>query len=113
MQTSRQALARAIALSALVVAILAIGVVIASNTGGGDNGKRNHPGKQAKHQKDRGKSKQNGGGKGKIPATYTVKSGDTLTSIAADTGVSVVTIQQLNPDIDPQILVEGQELKLR
>jgi LysM repeat protein len=113
MQTSRQALARAIALSALIVAILAIGVVIASNTGGGDSGKRNHPGKQAKHHKHKGKGKGNGGDKGPIPATYTVKSGDTLTSIAADTGVPVVKIQELNPDIDPQILVEGQELKLR
>jgi LysM repeat protein len=113
MQTSRQALARAIALSALVVAILAIGVVIASNTGGGDSGKRNHPGKQAKHQKDKGKSNGSGGDKGPIPATYTVKSGDTLTSIAADTGVPVVKIQELNPDVDPQILVTGQELKLR
>lgn len=112
MQTSRQALARAIALSALVVAILAIGVVIASNTGGGENGKRNHPGKQAKHRKGKQKGKGNGGEK-PTPATYTVKSGDTLTSIAADTGVSVVKIQELNPNIDPQILVEGQELKLR
>jgi LysM repeat protein len=113
MQTSRQALARAIALSALIVAILAIGVVIASNTGVGDGGKGNHPGKQAKHHKHKGKSKGNGGDKGPVPATYTVKSGDTLTSIAADTGVPVVKIQELNPNIDPQILVEGQELKLR
>jgi LysM repeat protein len=113
MQTSRQALARAIALSALIVAILAIGIVIASNTGGGHSGKGNHPGKQAEHHKHKGKSQENGGDKGPIPATYTVKSGDTLTSIAADTGVSVVKIQELNPNIDPQILVEGQELKLR
>ena len=113
MKTSRQALARVIALSALVVAIIAIGVVIAGNTGGGQGGKRDHPGKQAKHQKGKGKGKDKGGGKKPTPATYTVKSGDTLTSIAADTGVPVVKIQELNPAVDPQILVEGQELKLR
>ena len=113
MQTSRQALARAIALSALIVAILAIGVVIASNTGGGDGGKRNHPGKQAKHHKHKGKSKGNGGDKGPIPATYTVKSGDTLTSIAHETGVPVREIEALNPQVDPQILIAGEELKLR
>lgn len=113
MKTSRQALARVIALSALVVAIIAIGVVIAGNTGSGQSGKHDHPGKQAKHQKGKGKDKGKGGGKKHTPATYTVKSGDTLTSIAADTGVPVVKIQELNPAVDPQILVEGQELKLR
>jgi LysM repeat protein len=113
MQTSRQALVRVIALSALVVAIIAIGVVIASNTGGGQSGKRDHPGKQAQHQKGKGKDKGKDGGKKATPATYTVKSGDTLTSIAADTGVTVVKIQELNPAVDPQILVTGQQLKLR
>ena len=47
------------------------------------------------------------------PATYVVKNGDTLTSIAHKTGVSVVRIQTLNPEVDPQILISGETLKLR
>ena len=46
-------------------------------------------------------------------ASYTVKAGDTLAGIAEDTGVSVETIQELNPELDPQALVSGQKIKLR
>lgn len=46
------------------------------------------------------------------PETYEVQSGDTLDAISAETGVSVERIQRLNPDIDPQSLIAGQELKL-
>jgi LysM repeat protein len=42
-----------------------------------------------------------------------VENGDTLTSIAHETGVPVVRIQQLNPEVDPQVLVSGEKLKLR
>jgi len=44
---------------------------------------------------------------------YTVRSGDTLTSISLDTGVSVVTLEQLNPGLDTQALQPGQRLRLR
>jgi LysM repeat protein len=36
-----------------------------------------------------------------------------LISIAHRTGVPVKTIEELNPEVDPQILVAGEELKLR
>ena len=42
-----------------------------------------------------------------------VKSGDTLISIAHKTGVPVAEIQALNPEVDPQILIAGETLKLR
>ena len=45
--------------------------------------------------------------------TYTVKSGDTPSGIAEKTDVPLTTILQLNPDLDPQVLTPGQELKLR
>ncbi|HEY1594814.1 MAG TPA: LysM domain-containing protein [Thermoleophilaceae bacterium] len=45
--------------------------------------------------------------------TYTIKTGDTLGAIAIKTGVSVSTLQDLNPGLDPQGLVAGQKLKLR
>jgi LysM repeat protein len=44
--------------------------------------------------------------------TYTVKPGDTLSSIAEQTGVTLQRIQELNPDIDSQALQTGQRVKL-
>jgi LysM repeat protein len=44
--------------------------------------------------------------------TYRVKPGDTLSSIAVKTGVSLARIQQLNPKIDSQSLQTGQRVKL-
>jgi LysM repeat protein len=44
--------------------------------------------------------------------TYTVKSGDTLSSIAVKTGVSLERIQQLNPKLDSNSLQTGQRVKL-
>lgn len=46
------------------------------------------------------------------PRSYVVRAGDTLSTIAAKTGVSLATIQRLNPGIDPQALQTGQRLKL-
>jgi LysM repeat protein len=46
-------------------------------------------------------------------STYTVKTGDTLGGIAEKTGVKVETLQELNPELDPQALVSGQKIKLR
>ena len=45
--------------------------------------------------------------------TYVVKSGDTLVSIAHRSGVTVAQIIALNPEVDPQILIAGETLKLR
>jgi LysM repeat protein len=42
--------------------------------------------------------------------TYVVKSGDTLSKIAADFGVSVDDIVKANNIADPNVLKEGQEL---
>jgi LysM repeat protein len=44
---------------------------------------------------------------------YIVKSGDTLSGIADKTGVSLVTIQRLNPTLDAQTLHAGQRIRLR
>jgi LysM repeat protein len=46
------------------------------------------------------------------PRIYVVKAGDTLTVIADESGVSLETIQRLNPDVDPQALQTGQRLRL-
>lgn len=48
-----------------------------------------------------------------VRKTYVVRSGDTLSSISLDTGVSVAKLQSLNPNVDVQALQPGQRLKLR
>jgi LysM repeat protein len=106
MKKKRSWIARILALAALAAAIVAI-VVVAKNTDlhSNSNDKGGHkaqPHKEETHKKPRTKAK-----------TYTVQSGDTLTSIAHKTGVPVAEIQALNPEVDPQILVAGEVLKLQ
>jgi LysM repeat protein len=99
--------ARIFAATALIVAtVLAIALIAAGGLGGGssDSGKGGHSGKSAHRA---AQAKHN------VPATYVVQSGDTLVAIAHRTGVSVVRIQELNPQVDPQILIAGEELKLK
>jgi LysM repeat protein len=44
---------------------------------------------------------------------WTVKQGDTLSSIATQFGTSVSELERLNPDIDPATLQVGQTLEVR
>ncbi len=44
---------------------------------------------------------------------YVVRPGDNLTAISHKTGVSVGTIEALNPNIDPNSLQAAQRLRLR
>lgn len=49
-----------------------------------------------------------------IPDTYTVVSGDTLSSIARKFGLSLSTLEALNPQIsNPNLIYPGQVLKLK
>jgi LysM repeat protein len=107
MKKKRSWIARIIALAAIAAAIVAI-VVVASNTdlnsdsGNKGSAQKSQTNKQKQPQKKRTKAK-----------TYEVQSGDTLTSIAHKTGVPVAELQALNPEVDPQILVAGEVLKLQ
>jgi LysM repeat protein len=106
MQKRTTAPARAFAVIALVAAFFVLIVVIANSLGGGGS---TGSGGNRSVRTTTVKSKE------KVPtqATYVVQNGDTLTSIAHKTGVSIVRIQALNPDVDPQILISGEKLKLR
>ena len=42
-----------------------------------------------------------------------MKTGDNLGSIAEKTKVPIETLQELNPELDPQALVSGQKIKLK
>jgi LysM repeat protein len=43
---------------------------------------------------------------------FLVHAGDTLSGISAKTGVSIGTLEALNPSVDPNALQAGQRLKL-
>jgi LysM repeat protein len=44
---------------------------------------------------------------------YVVRQNDTLSKIAARTGVSVSTLEELNPNVNPDALHPAQRLRLR
>jgi LysM repeat protein len=97
--------ARALAVIALIGGFVILVAVVSAALSGGDSnsGGRSSSGKVAP---------QHPGGKD-VPKVYVIQNGDTLTAIAHQTGVPVVTIEKLNPEVDPQILISGEKLKLR
>jgi hypothetical protein len=108
MKKKRNWFARFLALVALVAAIIAV-IVVASNThlhSSSDKGGKTTSGqtKQKKPEKKKPRTKAK---------TYEVQSGDTLTSIAHETGLTVSELQALNPEIDPQTLIAGEVLQLQ
>jgi LysM repeat protein len=106
MKKKRSWIARVLALAALVAAVIAL-IVVASNTdlhSNSGNGNKGHHGNAHKEKPKKTRTKAK---------TYTVQSGDTLTSIAHKTGIPVAELQALNPEVDPQILIAGETLKLQ
>jgi LysM repeat protein len=106
MNQRSSASARVFAVTSLVIALIVVIVAVAGSLSGGDS-------KSSSGQKHGGKSAAHKVHAKPVPATYEVKSGDTLISIAHHTGVTVRRIEELNPEVDPQILVAGEQLKLR
>jgi LysM repeat protein len=107
MEKRNPAPARVLAITALVAGFLVLIVVVSTSFSGNDS-KVSRNGSQVGTLTER-----SGKGGGKAVAVYVVQNGDTLTSIAHKTGVSVDRIQRLNPDVDPQILISGEKLQLR
>jgi LysM repeat protein len=103
MNKRTNALARILAALALIVAVVVVVVLVSSATGGSSSGGKHH-----KHQAHKEQTKHRTKAK-----TYTVQTGDTLTAIAHETGVTVAELLALNPEVDPQILIAGQTLKLK
>jgi len=106
MEKRSSAPTRIVAVTALVVAAIVVIVAIGGAIGGGNSGSSGH-GHGGKTTHYAAKKKHH------IPASYEIQSGDTLISIAHRTGVPVREIEALNPEIDPQILIAGETLKLR
>ena len=59
------------------------------------------------------KKKKHKQGHAKQLRTYTVESGDSLSTIASKTGTTVARLEQLNPGIDPQALRVGEKIRVQ
>ena len=95
---------RAFALLALIAALVLVVVVIVTSSGGSDDGDNGADGK-AEVSKVGRKAVRKG--------VWVVQPGDTLGKISVKTGIDETTLLQLNPDLDPQALLEGQRIALR
>jgi teichoic acid transport system ATP-binding protein len=103
--------ARIFALVALAICAVAVLIVIGSSLGGGDDSSGGgSPSDETTSEQTAGTTTVPAR---RQPATYTVQSGDTLGAIAETTGVTVETLQELNPELDPQALIAGQKIQLR
>jgi LysM repeat protein len=96
--------ARLAAPLALLAALVAIVVVVQAS--GSDSSKSTHTATRTAVTQSARPSRR------AASRMYVVKPGDTLTVIADKAGVSLETIQRLNPRVDPQALQTGQRLKL-
>jgi hypothetical protein len=97
---------RAFAVLALIAALVLVVLVIATSGGssGSDSGKSGHAHKSTVTREGR---------RALHKGFWIVHSGDTLLAISLETGVDQATLEQLNPDIDPQTLLQGQRIALR
>lgn len=96
-------LVRALAVLALFASLVLVVVIIATSSGGSSNG----DGKSGKPDISKV------GSKAVRKGVWIVHSGDTLGEISVKTGIDEDTLLQLNPDLDPQALLEGQRIALR
>jgi LysM repeat protein len=90
--------------AAVVVTVVAISGALSENSSKSGNRGNHQTSHKVKKERKQPRAKA---------ATYEVQSGDTLISIAHKTGIPVAELEALNPEIDPQILIAGETLKLR
>jgi LysM repeat protein len=98
--------ARVVAVAALVTAFFLIAVVIAGSGGSSDDDDDSPATEQAS-----GPSRE--GEKAVDKGVWVVRDGDTLAQISEETGIDVDEILAMNPDLDPQVLIQGQRIALR
>jgi LysM repeat protein len=104
MERRTSSAARIAAALALIAAVILVVIVASTAMNGSDSNDQHHKQHQAQKEKKKHRTKAK---------TYTVETGDTLTAISHKTGVPVAEILALNPEVDPQILIAGQTLKLK
>ncbi|MEA2365696.1 MAG: LysM domain [Thermoleophilaceae bacterium] len=104
-------IARLLAPLALIVFLVAfVAILLGSGVIGDDTGTNSGSTSDLPAATERTTTEQK---QKKTPKTYTIKTNDTLSGIAAKTGTTVATLQELNPELDPTGLVAGQKIKLR
>jgi LysM repeat protein len=95
---------RALAVIALIAAFVLVVVVVATSGGGSGSGDGGSA-QKANVSKAGERAVRRG--------VWIVRSGDTLGAISVKTGIDETTLLALNPDLDPQALLEGQRIALR
>jgi LysM repeat protein len=103
--------ARFLAPLALVAVVIALLVVV--NGSRNDSGGGNTPNQTSTSRPNATPTSGSGKRQRKGPRRYTVKPGDTPSSIADRTGIPLEQILQLNPNLDPQTLSPGERIRLR
>jgi LysM repeat protein len=97
--------ARMVAVLALIGAFFLVVIVVATSGGNDDD--------EAAKTKSLADGPSKRGRRAIENGVWIVRSGDTLAQISEDTGIDVDELQQLNPDLDPQALLQGQRIALR
>jgi LysM repeat protein len=100
--------ARLAAVLALLGALLVFIVLIATSGGGSDGDEGGAKGRQVERN---GPTRQ--GQRATERGVWVVHEGDTLAQISEETGIDVDELLQLNPDLDPQALLQGQRIALK
>jgi hypothetical protein len=103
METSPTSAARLFALIALAAAAVVVVVVVALSFAETDGDERERGGGQQEQAPTEAHDEK----------YYIVESGDSFSTISAKTGIPAETLEQLNPDLDPQALAPGQRIRLR
>jgi LysM repeat protein len=103
--------ARFLAPLALVAVVIALIVVV--NGSRNDSGGGSTPNQTSTTRPNATPTSDGGKRQRKGPRRYTVKPGDTPSSIADKTGIPLEQILQLNPNLDPQTLSPGERIRLR
>jgi LysM repeat protein len=101
--------ARFLAPLALVAVIVALVMVVSSS----QNGTESTAPSQSTGTTPAASPEADKKGERKGRRRYTVRPGDTPSSIAEKTGVPLDEILRLNPNLDPQTLSPGERIKLR
>lgn len=100
--------ARILAPVALLAVTIAVITVVSSSTDNESDSRERGGGSRSTAERTTARKERD-----EVPKTYAIEPGDSLIAIADEFGLTVERIERLNPDVDPQALVTGQELKLR
>jgi LysM repeat protein len=109
--------ARYLAPLALVGFVVALVLVVGGSGNGGEQTAAPTPTPastaESAQERDRRERRERRREQKKEQETYTVQAGDTPSGIAEETGVPLETLEELNPDLDPQSLAVGDEIRIR